>query len=216
MSGPFNGSTTASSVEFECPLVDTRFGKLVVISGVPKLLIRSDSGMLPLLHAVFERPLPEINEQDGVVKIRYPSYSLLNWFVYWRQPKADITINPSVPWSIEVNGGVSNFEADLSRVQLSGLEFKGGISHLWTNLPEPVGTVTIQIGGGVSDMTIIRPADVPVRIQIRGGISSLTFDNQSYGSIGTLPQLESPGYQEVMNRYDIRISGGVSNIVITS
>jgi hypothetical protein len=159
--------------------------------------------------------LPNVRARDGEVKIRYPSYSLLNWLVYWRQPKAAITINASIPWSIEVRGGVSRFEADLRQVQLSRLELLGGVSHLWATLSEPSGTVLIRIGGGVSNMTIHRPESIPVRIQAQGGVSSLMIDEQRLGSMGGRPGLESPGFKEAVNRYEIRISGGVSSASIT-
>jgi hypothetical protein len=132
---------------------------------------------------------------------------------YRRQPLAEITINLYTPWSIEVHGGISSFAADLGLVRLSGLELHGGISHLWASLPEPAGTMAIRIGGGVSDMIIHRPADVTVRVRLRGGINSLTLDEQHFGAMGGQPSLETPGYNQLANRYDIQISSGASNIV---
>lgn len=58
--------------------------------------------MPQLVRAHFERPLPDVNVRDGAVKIRYPSYSPLNWLAYWRQALAERTIYASIPWSIEV------------------------------------------------------------------------------------------------------------------
>jgi hypothetical protein len=113
-----------------------------------------------------------------------------------------------------LRGGVSSFDADLSRVQLTGLDLRGGVSHLWTTLPNPAGTVLIRIIGGVSHMTILRPAGIPLRIQVRSGISSLAFDEQHFGPLGNLPRLESPGYAQAVNRYDVQISGGVSHAVV--
>jgi hypothetical protein len=170
--------------------------------------------MQQLLRAHFERPLPVVKVKDGLVRIRYPNYSLLNWLVYWRQPLADLTINASIPWSIEMSGGVSSFEADLSQVQLTGLDLRGGISHLWAILPAPSGTALIRISGGVSDMTIHRPASIPARVQVMGGISSLSLDEQHFGALGRQPRLETTGYKEAANRYDIQISGSVSNLTI--
>lgn len=209
-----NNLITTSGFDFESPLGDNTRGKLAVVSGVPRITIEGDASMRQLLRAHFERPLPEVKVEDGEVMIRYQSYSLLNWLVYWRQPMANIAINASIPWSIEVRGGVSSFEAHLSQVQLTGLDLRGGISHLWATLSEPSGTVLIRIAGGVSDMTMHRPESIPVQVQVKGGISSLTFDEQHFGAMGNTPRLETAGYQEAANRYDIQISGSVSHLSI--
>jgi len=206
--------STTSSIDFESTLGDNAYGKLAVVSGVPRITIDGNAAMPQLLRAHFVRPLPDVKVKGGEVRIRYPRYSLLNWLVYWRQPLAEITINASIPWIIELRGGVSSFAADLRQVQLSGLDLRGGISHLWANLPEPAGTVIIRVGGGVSDMTIHRPESIPLEIQVRGGIGSLTLDKQHFGAMGNRTRLKTPGYRDAINRYDIQISGGVSNISI--
>jgi hypothetical protein len=205
---------TNSGANFEAPLGGVSRGKLVVISGISRLSLRGDAAMSQLMRANFERPLPNIKVRDGAVRVHYSNYSLLNWLIYWRQPLAELRINSSIPWNIEVRGGVSNFDADLSQVQLTDLFLQGGVSHSWTILSSPSGTVPIRVIGGVSDMTILRPASVPVRIQVQDGVSSLTFDDQHFGPLQNLPRLESPGYTEAANRYDIQISGGVSNLVV--
>jgi hypothetical protein len=216
MSIDISSPITSSSVDFEAPLGGVTRGKLAVISGVPKITIVSDASMPQLLRAHFERPTPDVNVKDGEVRIRYPNYSLLNWLVYWGQPLADLMINATIPWSIAVHGGVSRFVADLSQVQLFGLELRGGVSHLWASLPEPVGTMAIRIDGGVSDTALHRPANVPVRIQVQGGVSSMTLDEQHFGSMGGKSLLATPDYNQAANRYDIQISGGASNISIIS
>lgn len=203
-----------SGVDFEAPLSDSTRGKLAIVSGVPRITIVGDASMPQLVRAHFEAPLPVVHVKDGVVKIRYPGYSLLNLLVYWRQPLAKIAINASIPWGIEVRGGVSRFEADLSQVQLTSLDMRGGVSHMRAVLPEPSGTVLIRIAGGVSDAAIHRPGNIPVRAQVKGGVSSLTLDDQHFGAMGSLPRLETTGYEEAANRYDILFSSSVSNLSI--
>lgn len=214
MSTKNNDLSTTSSIGFESPLGDNTYGKLAVVSGVPRITLDGNAAMPQLLRAHFERPLPDVQVKGGDVRIRYPRFSLLNWLVYWRQPLAEITLNASIPWSIGLRGGVSSFAADLSQVQLSGLDLRGGISHLWAILPEPGGTVMLRVGGGVSDMTIHRPESIPVRVQVRGGIGSLRLDEQHFGAMGNRTRLETPSYRDAINRYDIQISGGVSNLSI--
>jgi hypothetical protein len=151
--------------------------------------------------------------QAGVVRIRYPNYSLFNLLVYWRQPEASITINALIPWNIEVQGGVSVLDADLSQVKLSSLEIRGGVGHLRASLPTPDSTIPIRIGA-ISNLTIHRPATTPVRIQARRGIGSLLLDEQNFGPMAGQPRLETEGFYETANRYDIQILGGAGSISI--
>jgi hypothetical protein len=185
-----------------------------MVSGVPRIVLDAQPSMPQLMRARFERPFPDVHVNDGVVTVRYPSYSLLNWLIYWRRPLSAVTLNASIPWGIEVRGGVSSFEADLSQVSLTSLELRGGVSHLQASLGRPSGTVLIHIVGGVSHTAIQRPRGVPVRIHVQGGISSLTLDEQRFGALSGQPRLETPGYREATSRYDIQIAGGASHVAI--
>jgi hypothetical protein len=213
MTGENNIAANATNLYFETPLEHISQGHLVVLNGAPKLMIGSEGRMTQLVRAQFERPHPDITVQDGKVQLRYPGYSLLNWLVYWRQPRAELILNASIPWSIEGRGGISSFHADLREIKITGIDLHGGVSHFLANLPSPSGTVSIRIVGGVSELLIYRPVEVPVRIQVRGGIGSLIFDEQQFGSIGGQPKLESPGFREANNRYDIQISGGAGKFI---
>ena len=214
MSTQINQLHRNSEADVDVPLADVRRGKLTVTSGVSRLSIGSNASMSQLLHAHFERPLPAVGVKEGAVQIRYPRISLRNWLFPWRQPLAKLTLNASIPWSIEVRGGVSNFHADLRTMQLTGLDLHGGVSHFWACLPEPSGTVSIVVEGGVSQMTLRRPQNIPVRVQVRGAVSSLTLDEQHFGPAGKLPSLQSPGYELAANRYDVQISGSASHLII--
>lgn len=77
-----NDGITRSRVDFESPLGNSTYGKLIVVSDVPRLAIDSDVSMPYLVRANFESPRPHVNMHAGVVRIRYPSHrSLLNQLV---------------------------------------------------------------------------------------------------------------------------------------
>ncbi len=57
---------TRSRTDFEVPLGNSAYGKLMVVSGIPSLNINSDASMPHLLRADFEPPLPILNARDHV------------------------------------------------------------------------------------------------------------------------------------------------------
>ena len=105
---------------------------------------------------------------------------------------------------------------DLHGIELLGLRIGGGASQVDIVLPPPIGAVPVAIGGGASHLTVRRPAEVPVRLQIRGGASKLGFDEQSFGAIGGRTQLQSEGFREAADRYEITIGGGASHVTVST
>jgi hypothetical protein len=55
-----------------------------------------------------------------------------------------------------------------------------------------------------------------VRLQVRGGASKLAFDEQSFGAIGGRTQLQSEGFREAADRYEITIGGGASHVTVAT
>jgi hypothetical protein len=129
-------------------------------------------------------------------------------------PGRRLTLTTSVPWELDVHGGAANLDADLRGVELLSLRIGSGASGLEISLPPPVGAVAVTIGGGVSNVRILRPAEVPVRLQVRGGASKLTFDDESLGAVGGRLRLQSDGFAERHDRYEITVGGGASRLTV--
>jgi hypothetical protein len=49
---------------------------------------------------------------------------------------------------------------------------------------------------------------------VRGGASNLTLDEQHLGAVGGETGLESSGYADATDRYDIEVYGGANNLTI--
>jgi AcrR family transcriptional regulator len=173
------------------------------IGWAKRLDIRADPLLPELYSAYSEGQPPEIYASNGVVNLLQTK---------GRKPST-LLLNATVPWTIEVRNGASNLSADLRGLQLRAFQVKGGTSSLELTAPIPAGTVPIQLSGGTSRFTIHRPAEVPVRIDVRGGISHLTFDQKPFRSAAELT-VQSPGYERAADRYDVRLTGGVSRVEI--
>jgi hypothetical protein len=206
-----------SQSDFAAPLGATTHGRLEFVRGASLVTIGARGAMPDLFRAHFEGPLPRVAVHDGLVSVQYQRLSLAEWARYallWGRHAADITLNTTIPWHIEIRAGVSKFRADLRRLRLASFEVRGGASEVEAWLPPPSGSVTVRIGGGASSVTLRRPANAAVAVHVRGGASKLTFDEQHFGAIGGGVRLATTGYSDATDRYEISIAGGASRLTV--
>lgn len=199
--------------EFSAPLEGVESGRLIFASGASRLTLRADADLATLYRARFEGPVPEVRAEGGTVTVRYPRRPRL---LDWRHRAAEIALSTAIPWRIEIRGGASEIAAKLGGLALSGLEIRGGASMVRVDLPEPVGTVPVQIAGGASEVVVRRPAGIAARVHLRGWASSLTFDDQTFDAIGRDARLTSASYDDTFRRYDIEVAGSANAVTITT
>jgi DNA-binding PadR family transcriptional regulator len=198
---------------FSSPRGDLTSGRLVIPAGVSTLTLRASSDIADLYQANFEGVTPNVTSKEGVVTIRYPRRL---WILGGMQGAAEVWLNAALPWWIAIQGGASNITADLTGLDLSGLEVKGGMNMISVQLPVPTGVVPIHLSGGASTVTLRRPVDVPARVHLKGWASQLEFDDQSFSNLGSDVRLQSPGYAGEAPGYEIEIASSVSMIIITA
>ena len=183
--------------------------RAVAESAASRLRFGGRIGPDELLRAVFDGPPPDARATNGIVSMRY-SRRLLDS----RSRRALVALNPGPSWSIEVEGGITDLDGDLSTVRLAGLEVRGGANHLRLQLGQPDGTSRIVLAGGMSEARLDRPRGVATAIQIRGGVSHLRFDGNRTDSVSGNSRLQTEDYATAMNRYEIEVSGGASGLTV--
>ena len=142
-----------------------------------------------LYRARFEGRVPDVRTDGGTVTVRYR--------MSVHPTLGEIELYGGIPWSIRGHMGMSHVVADLEDLELTDLEVSAGMSHVEIRLPRPEKTVRIRIGGGASDVELIRPTGVPVRVHIGGGASKLAIDEFRLGSGGGQTDWRSPDYDRV-------------------
>jgi DNA-binding MarR family transcriptional regulator len=211
------GATVAGAAEGErqsrAPIAGVTAGRLEFTKGAAKVTLRGDAALTDLYRATFEGPVPEITVAGGTVTVqqrrRFRPFD-------WRAQSADFTLSAAVSWHIVLRGGMWKLAADLRGLQVTGLQVGGGASDIEITLPAPVGTVPVRISGGASKVTLRRPQGVEARAEVSGGASQLQFDDQLFGAVGGRNVLGTPGYAEAADRYDIRFTGGASQVTIAT
>ena len=184
--------------------VDT--GRLVFSRGASHLTIGVDGSMDDLYRARFEGKVPHVWTDGGTVTVRCrPSL---------RPPRGEITLSGRVPWAIRAQMGMSDVFADLEGLELTDLEISGGTSRITVRLPRPKDAVGVRIGAGASNIELVRPAGVAVRVRIGGGASTLAVDDFSAEAAGGSTDWRSPDYDMAEGRYDIEIGAGASKVTV--
>jgi DNA-binding MarR family transcriptional regulator len=198
---------------FSAPLGDLASGRLVVSSGISRLLVRADRAMADLYQARFEGPLPSMAVRNGVVTIRYPRRMLA---LVGEQRRAEVILSAALPWEIVIQGGASEIDARLDGLNLASLEVTGGLSTIHLELPDPSGVVPIRISGGASEIRVRRPAGVAARAHLKGWVSTFIFDEQRLSDLGNNVWLQSSGFDPATSYYEIEVASSASIATITS
>ena len=199
---------------FSAPLGSSRSGRLRFTGGAHGVVIRAGPNMRGLYSATFLPPMPAVAVRGGAVNIRYPRSWMDERLDVRSSRRAEVALNATIPWEIEVRGGASRLLADLLDARLGALAIEGGVGRVEVVLPIPVGTATVVVHGGASNLAIHRPAGVPARLCVEGGVTHLRFDDRRIGAAGKRVDLCGPGYDDTMDRYDIAVTGGANNLSV--
>lgn len=179
--------------------------ELVFGDNASKVTIRGGAGIDGLLEAHFEGNPPEVRADGGRVHVGSTPLSI-------RSRPSEFVLNPSVPWSIVINGGVSDLTVLLDGVELTGFKV-GGLSKADLTLGTPSAETRVTFGA-VSHLKITRPANVPVRVEASGGLTKLTLDDEYFGAVGGGLNTETSDYKSATGRYLVSFSSG-SDITVT-
>jgi DNA-binding MarR family transcriptional regulator len=220
------GATADGSPDssFVVPLAGVARGRLLFLSGAPDVVLRANPELGDLCQARFEGAAPRVRARAGVVSIHYGRLAWFDWrahfgdakmelSAHWRRDRGTIDLNASIPWDIELRGGASHLTGDLGGLEIRSLLIAGGVSRVDLRLPAPNAVVPIRVEGGMSELTLRRPAGTAARLRVRGGASRVSLDGQRVNGVGSVG-LETPGAAAVGSRYEIEVNGGASRITV--
>ena len=225
--GGFTGDT------FRTPLGSVTRGRLVFASGAPRLSLNLSplgpqasariimetsasrlefAGAAPagdLLVGTFTGPRPDVRMAAGVATVRYRRKTL----TAFTSRRARIALAADIPWTIELEGGLTDLTGSLVGITLERMEIKGGANHIRLALPDPQGTVAVRLTGVASAARFSRPVAVPVAVRVAGGVSHLRIDGRRHEQVGA-DRFSGDGFEESPNRYTIEVLGGASQVIV--
>jgi DNA-binding MarR family transcriptional regulator len=185
--------------------------RLFIRSGLSEVRLRSGAPTGELYRAEFQGATPQVRLRDGRVIVQYRGLPF-----DWRKRKATFGLNTTIPWSIEIVGGVGRVEADLRSVDVSKFELTGGTETFQLELGTPRGETGVRIVGGARTIRLERPSTVPVRLSLHGGTGQVLLDGTSLGEKGGKATMGSPGWDPAKDRYNVEVVGGSKSIEIVA
>jgi uncharacterized membrane protein len=193
------------------PLAGSGSGRLRFVRIAARATLRADAGMHQLFRARFVGPEPTVTVAGNAVDIDYQGVTWRKW----RRQSAEVALNASIPWRLEMPAGISNLTADLIGLHLTGVSIGGGTAHLELRLPRPSGTVPISIRDGAATVMIRRPAGVAVQVTAPDGAVNVQFDERRISSIHSQMPVQSGDYGDATDRYDVELHGGAAELIIS-
>jgi hypothetical protein len=161
-----------------------------------------------LLIASFVGPQPEIEAIAGAVSVRYPRGM--------KDASGHLVIAADVRWSIEVKKGISNWNCDLTEIDLAAIRVTGGIRQSTIRLPKPRRQIDVNLDGGMSGLSVIRPTLIGTTLTLKGPAKDLTFDDQRFGALGGDVDLEAKPTDQDSGQYRITVSGGSNQLRVVT
>jgi DNA-binding MarR family transcriptional regulator len=198
-----------SRSEHTAPLGGLTSARLIFRSGANELALHGAPDLAELYRARFEGSVPRVTVRDGTVSIQHRGMPF-----DWRKRLADVTLNASIPWSVQVQGGANKVNGQLEGVDLRSFELTGGAANLNLAVGRPAGEVPIRIVGGTGTTKLVRPAGVGVKLHVAGGVGRIELDGQRITNSGSV-SVESAGDDNGPDRYAIEVLGGSARIEVS-
>src|SRR6185295_6715530 len=102
--------------EHFAPLGGLTEARLAIRSGLSSLRLRPGDDPTTLYRASFEGSTPQVRLRDGRVLVQFKGFGF-----DWRGRIATFGLNTTIPWTVEVVGGIQKVEADLRSIDLRSL-----------------------------------------------------------------------------------------------
>lgn len=207
---PDDGSSELTGPsEHAAPLGGLTSARLLFRSGAQELHLRPGSAPADLYRARFEGATPHVRVREGRVLVQYRGLPF-----DFRKRVATMHLNATIPWDVEIVGGVMRVEADLREIDLRRFDLTGGSERIQVELGRPTGEVPIHVLGGVKTVRVERPADGALRLLVQGGAGRVEFDGRSLGAQGGETSVESRGWEAARDRHVVKVTGGAKTIEI--
>lgn len=180
---------------------------IAVDSGSRGVLVRRGEPMEALFRVARDRAgaAPAVERGDTVIVRRLRGVG-----------QGEIELNPSRPWTVQVQGPTWNTTLDLGGLDVRGVKLDSGAAKVECFLPRPKGVVPLVVSGGVAGVSLHRPPGVAVLADVSSGAVRVTLDGDSHRAVIIDTHWRSEGAADARDRYELRIAGGAVQVSLDS
>lgn len=200
----------SKSFATQADLTAVTSGTLILSGGARQLQITSLRDANLLYRAQFTDLIPAVTDADGSVTIDYQRRG------QWRRGndiKGTVELGAPIPWTVRVTDAIAALRAELDQLEIVSITIECPIESSSLHLPSPRGNVSVHITGPADDLTITRPASVPIDLDIAGSASRLHIDGHELKAV-------SRGYRQGgepgRDRYHLTLDHSVNALTIVS
>jgi hypothetical protein len=126
-------------------------------------------------------------------------------------PTLDVQLARGVRWTVNLDGGATTETVNMRKGALASLSFGAGVAQASVRLPAPVGTLTLTLAGGATQLIVVAPAGAPAEVRVVGGASQVNLDGVSHTGVTGGSIFADPAWASSYDRYDVDLLAGVSN-----
>ena len=163
---------------------------VTLTSNINRLTLGAGTG--DLARAYFERSTIQVDARSVMAGTRQEvTLEARQWRTLTTAPGAvDMTLNPDLPMSLNVNSGATSSYIDLTSTHIDNLSITSGAAAHTIVFGDVMTHVQAAIQTGASSIVLVVPRTVGVRLTVNGPIAQPAFvdfepvDNQTYQSLG--------------------------------
>lgn len=149
--------------------------------------------------------------RNGINRVDMEFGGNLTLFGNQKLKKTKVLLNPKGLWNLDIDGGATSMNADLSALRIATLNLQVGASSISLKLGSIQDTSIYHIEGGAAKFVIDIPEDAGCRIIKESGLSRHHFPTfiQKADNI-----FESPNYSTSKKKIILDLQTGVSSITV--
>lgn len=153
-----------------------------------------------------------VRDGQATLSLDARSRSMPFWFPGDRGEHWDLHFTAHIPLELDVDAGAANAELDLVELQITRLDFDGGVGRTKIALPASAGSTDASVSGGVGEITLLVPENVGARIRVDRALTAVRVENPRFFRSGD--EYVSTNYETAENRLEMTVESAIGAIII--
>lgn len=178
--------------------------------------LKIKGGSDALLSGKYESNFLNLNSDssliDNIQEINLNTSGQWQWGTGIKLNNFDFSLNDQLPIDLFLETGASKMAINLTDIRVGKAVINTGVSDLTLNLSDSVDDASYLIKGGVSNIHIIIPESLGIKLRLESGLSSKNLVNFK---ILDEKHFESANYSEALRKANIELDLGLSNLDIS-